>query len=206
MSLTFSIYVALTVRSFSIQLSKQAEAVTDNTPPSIDPTLTKKITEEQAAELVDILKEQHKLGDLKGAIKAVQAANKLGYATKESYITLLNVLRDSPFDVESCAIVANWFYSPDSNIRSETLNDIEVWKGVLKLGLRFGSTYRSEDLRALVDRFQQIFDLNTLNDEAWGLLVRVNIQRIFFKEQCCIDVLLGIWYFEETRRNYCFIK
>lgn len=132
---------------------------------------------------------------MKGAIKAVQLANEAGEATPAVYLELVNLLRDSPFDVEECATVAHWFYSPDSNLSSEVLHDIELWKDVLKLGFRFGSTYRSEDLRALVDRFAEIFDLTTLNDEtAWELLIRVNNKLPTYTH--ITNYYLGLWYFE----------
>jgi hypothetical protein len=128
--------------------------------------------------LSDNLQEFKNTGNLKAAIKAIQVANESGKATPASYLELINLLRDSPFDVDACATVAHWFYSPDSSIPSEALHDIELWKDVLKLGFRFGSTYRLEDLRALVDRFAEIFDLTTLNDQtAWELLMRVSTKK-----------------------------
>lgn len=121
---------------------------------------------------------------MKGAIKAIQNAQEKGLATPELYLALVDMLRESPFDVNECATVAHWFYSTDSILPSDVLEDINIWKSVLKLGFRFGSTYRSEDLRALVDRFAEIFDLTTMNDQtAWELLIRVNIE-------FCVHILL----------------
>lgn len=114
---------------------------------------------------------------MKGAIKAVQNAQEKGLATPQLYLALVDMLRESPFDVNECATVAHWFYSADSILPLDVLEDINIWKSVLKLGFRFGSTYRSEDLRALVDRFTEIFDLTTMNDQtAWELLMRVNVK------------------------------
>lgn len=130
--------------------------------------------------LFDTLEECKSTGNLKGAIKAVQQAQEKGLATPKLYLALVDMLRDSPFDVHECATVAHWFYSPDSKLPLDVLEDINIWKSVLKLGFRFGSTYRSEDLRALLDRFTEIFDLTTMNDQtAWELLMRVTCQTRF---------------------------
>lgn len=115
-------------------------------------------------------------GNLKGAIKAVQNAKEKGTATPAVYLYLVDMLRDLPFDVQESATVVNWFYSDSSRLPLEVVENIDVWKSVLKLGFRFGNTYRAEDLRALVDRFTEIFDLTTMNDQtAWELLMRVSI-------------------------------
>ncbi|KAG2194975.1 hypothetical protein INT47_002831 [Mucor saturninus] len=112
-------------------------------------------------------------GNLKGAIKTVQNAKDSGIATPAIYICLVDMLRDLPFDMDSCATVANWFYSENTKLPLEVLENMDVWKSVLKMGFRFGATYRAEDLRALVDKFTEIFDLTTLNDQtAWELLMR----------------------------------
>jgi hypothetical protein len=161
----------LTVRALSTQIPQQVQAV-ENKQKQHKPASLKDSTTPQA--LLDTLEECKTTGNLKGAIKNVQYARELGLATPALYLRLVDIMRESPFDVQECATVAHWFYSPDSNLPTEVLNDIEVWKSVLKLGFRFGSTYRAEDLRALVDRFTEIFDLTTLQDQtAWELLMRV---------------------------------
>lgn len=156
------------MRSFSIQFAKQSEVAINTSTPSAKPT------DKQQQSLLDSLKEYENTGNLKSAIRMVQLASESGQATPAVYLQLVNLLKEAPFNIQECATVAHWFYSPDSNLPSEALSDITLWKEVLKLGFRFGNTYRSEDLRALVDRFTEIFDLTTLNDQtAWELLMRV---------------------------------
>ncbi|KAI8994987.1 hypothetical protein BDB01DRAFT_831918 [Pilobolus umbonatus] len=113
-------------------------------------------------------------GNLQGAIKKVKQAEGHNLATPALYIQLADILRELPFDLEGCATVANWFYSVDSELPEGVLKNLDVWKSVLKLGFRLASTYRKEDLRALVDRFTEIFDLTTLDDTvAWELIMRI---------------------------------
>ncbi|KAI8090195.1 uncharacterized protein B0P05DRAFT_326824 [Gilbertella persicaria] len=146
---------ALSTRAFSVQCAKYQSVETK-----------KNVT-------IKSLDEYKNTGNLKGAIRAVQHAQEAGLATPALYIQLVDILRDVPFDVHACATVAHWFYSPESNLPAEVLHDINVWKSVLKLGFGFGSTYRAEDLRALVDRFTETFDLTELDDPtAWELLMR----------------------------------
>lgn len=167
--------VALAARTFAIQAAQRAhtmdaEAAQDHATHS---SSSKPTTTPQS--LFDTLEECKSTGNLKGAIRAVQQAQEKGLATPKLYLALVDMLRDSPFDVHECATVAHWFYSPDSKLPLDVLEDMSIWKSVLKLGFRFGSTYRSEDLRALVDRFTEIFDLTTMDDQtAWELLMRVN--------------------------------
>ncbi|KAI8874851.1 hypothetical protein K501DRAFT_234523 [Backusella circina FSU 941] len=86
---------------------------------------------------------------------------------------LVEILQEAPLDIDQCAVVANWFYSPNSKLPKEVLNNLDIWKNVLALGFRFGPTYRKEDLRALVDRFNELFDGKSLKDqESWELLIR----------------------------------
>ncbi|GAN06152.1 hypothetical protein MAM1_0113c05630 [Mucor ambiguus] len=164
---------ALATRAFTIQTAKRAytidaEATKDH---AMHSTSSKSTSTPQS--LFDTLEECKSTGNLKGAIKAVQQAQEKGLASPKLYLALVDMLRDSPFDVNECATVAHWFYSPDSKLPLDVLEDINIWKSVLKLGFRFGSTYRSEDLRALLDRFTEIFDLTTMNDQtAWELLMR----------------------------------
>ncbi|KAL7310743.1 hypothetical protein PS15m_010207 [Mucor circinelloides] len=162
---------ALATRAFSIQTVKRAQTVdSETTRDHAIPSTNKSATPQS---LFDTLEECKSTGNLKGAIKAVQQAQEKGLATPKLYLALVDMLRDSPFDVHECATVAHWFYSPDSKLPLDVLEDINIWKSVLKLGFRFGSTYRSEDLRALLDRFTEIFDLTTMNDQtAWELLMR----------------------------------
>jgi hypothetical protein len=139
---------------------------------AIPPTTATTTSTPNEAQLLKTLEQFRVTGNLKGAIKTVQNAP---HATPALYIYLVDMLRELPFDVQGCATVANWFYSPDSKLPQEVLKDLNVWKSVLKLGFRFGATYRAEDLRALVDRFTEIFDLTQLNDQtAWELLMRVS--------------------------------
>lgn len=158
------------VRSLSIQIPQQIQAVEDK---------QKKLTQFKDASatsstIFDTLEECRLTGNLKGAIKNVENARESGIATPDLYGRLVDIMRELPFDVEESSIVVEWFYSPDSNLPTEVLNDIDVWKSVLKLGFHFGSTYRYEDLRALVERFTEIFDVTTLEDQtAWELLTRV---------------------------------
>ncbi|GAA5797497.1 hypothetical protein HPULCUR_002885 [Helicostylum pulchrum] len=160
----------LATRAFSIgtihkvQQEELLTKVTTSTNPQ--PAITE-------ASLYETLEEFKSTGNLKGAIKTVQNAQELGIATPGLYLCLVDMLRDLPFDMESCATVANWFYSEKSQLPLDVVENIDVWKSVLKLGFRFGGTYRVEDLRALVDRFTEIFDLTTLKDQhAWELLMR----------------------------------
>ncbi|KAI8641129.1 hypothetical protein BD408DRAFT_444586 [Parasitella parasitica] len=159
----------LAVRAFSIQTAKRVQTVdikvrnTANAP-------TKSAIQQP---LFDTLEDCKSTGNLKGAIRAVQNAQEKGLATPELYLALVDMLRDLPFDVQECATVAHWFYSADSNLPLDVLEDINIWKSVLKFGFQFGPTYRAEDLRALVDRFTEIFDLTTMDDQtAWELLMR----------------------------------
>jgi hypothetical protein len=125
--------------------------------------------------LFETLEEFKLTGNLKGAIKVVQTAKESGVATPAVYLFLVDMLRELPFDVQECATVANRFYSDSTRLPLDVIENIEVWKSVLKLGFRFSTTYRAEDLRALVDRFTEIFDLTTMNDQtAWELLMRVS--------------------------------
>lgn len=127
----------------------------------------------QTSKVLDKLDTYSKKGNLKACIRVIQS---LDEASSEVYMKLVKILQEAPLDIDQCAVVANWFYSPDSNLPKEVLNDLEIWKNVLILGFRFGSTYRREDLRALVDRFNELFDGKSLKDQSsWELLVRVNI-------------------------------
>ncbi|KAK4508834.1 uncharacterized protein ATC70_013457 [Mucor velutinosus] len=164
---------ALATRTFAIQTAKRAHTIDVETTKdhAMHSSSSKSTATPQS--LFDTLEECKSTGNLKGAIKAVQHAQEKGLATPKLYLALVDMLRDSPFDVHECATVAHWFYSPDSKLPLDVLEDINIWKSVLKLGFRFGSTYRSEDLRALLDRFTEIFDLTTMNDQtAWELLMR----------------------------------
>jgi hypothetical protein len=162
----------LTFRALSIQIPQQVQAVENKQKQHKPAPLKDSAPTPQA--LLDTLEECKTTGNLKAAIKNVQYARELGLATPALYLRLVDIMRELPFNVQDCAVVAHWFYSPDSKLPTEVLNDIDVWKSVLKLGFRFGSTYRSEDLRALVDRFTELFDLTTLQDQtAWELLMRV---------------------------------
>lgn len=164
---------SIAIRSISISAPKKlANDVT--TPNKAKPVTTTKTTaSKKEASLIETLEEFKVTGNLKGAIRAVQNAKEKGIATPAVYLYLVDMLRDLPFDVQECATVVNWFYSDSSRLPLEVVENIDVWKSVLKLGFRFGNTYRAEDLRALVDRFTEIFDLTTLNDQtAWELLMR----------------------------------
>ncbi|CEP17155.1 hypothetical protein [Parasitella parasitica] len=159
----------LAMRAFSIQTAKRVQTV-DIKIPHIAQAPSKTAAEQT---LFDTLDDCKSTGNLKGAIRAVQNAQEKGVATPELFLALVDMLRDLPFDVQECATVAHWFYSADSNLPLDVLEDIDIWKSVLKLGFRFGPTYRAEDLRALVDRFTEIFDLTTMDDQtAWELLMR----------------------------------
>lgn len=175
------LHLALATRSFAIQTAKRAhtldvEATKDHAMHAT--SSSKSTTTSTPQSLFDTLEECKSTGNLKGAIRAVQQAQEKGLATPKLYLALVDMLRDSPFDVHECATVAHWFYSPDSQLPLDVLEDITIWKSVLKLGFRFGPTYRSEDLRALLDRFTEIFDLTTMNDQtAWELLMRVSVRK-----------------------------
>ncbi|KAL9542131.1 hypothetical protein MBANPS3_008767 [Mucor bainieri] len=172
----------LTTRALTIQTAQRAQTVDASaskdhavhaTISSSSSSSSSTSTTTTPQSLFDTLDECKSTGNLKGAIKAVQQAQEKGIATPKLYLALVDMLRDSPFDVNECATVAHWFYSPDSTLPLDVLQDMDIWKSVLKLGFRFGSTYRAEDLRALLDRFTEIFDLTTMNDQtAWELLMR----------------------------------
>lgn len=164
--------LALVTRAISIGTTntlKQDESITKITKSTITkPAMTESSVFESLAEFKST-------GNLKSAIKTVQNARELGIATPAVYICLVDMLRDLPFDMDSCATVASWFYSENTKLPLEVMENMDVWKSVLKMGFRFGATYRVEDLRALVDKFTEIFDLTTLNDQtAWELLMRVS--------------------------------
>lgn len=168
----FDFPLALATRSFSIgtiNTLQQDELITKITASTIPkPVMTE-------ASVFETLDEFKSTGNLKSAIKTVQNARDLGIATPAIYLYLVDMLRDLPFDIDNCATVASWFYSESTKLPLDVMENMDVWKSVLKLGFRFGATYRAEDLRALVDKFTEIFDLTTLNDQnAWELLMRVS--------------------------------
>ncbi|KAI9469662.1 MAG: hypothetical protein EXX96DRAFT_654122 [Benjaminiella poitrasii] len=160
----------LTLRALSVQVPRCANLVESN---KIQPLTTKTLENSTPQSLLDTLEECKKTGKMMNAIKTVQAAQELGLATPELYRHLIEILRSLPFDIQECAVVAEWFYQSKSGLPEEVLNDLEMWKHVLKLGFKLGSTFRSEDLHRLVTRFTEIFDLTAVEDEAiWGLLIR----------------------------------
>jgi hypothetical protein len=178
--LTFIQFKALVTRSFSIQTPKRLDQ--DELINKIATTTTSPTPVVTESSLFETLEELKLVGNLKGAIKTVQNARELGIATPALYLYLVDMLRELPFDVQECATVANWFYSDSSRLPLDVVENMDVWKSVLKLGFRFGATYRAEDLRALVDRFTEIFDLTTLNDQtAWELLMRVTIGGFYIR-------------------------
>lgn len=150
-------------------------------------TISKAVMTE--ASVFESLAEAKSTGNLKSAIKTVHNARELGIATPAVYIYLVDMLRDLPFDIDKCATVASWFYSEKTKLPLDVMENMDVWKSVLRLGFRFGATYRAEDLRALVDKFTEIFDLTTLNDQtSWELLMRVST--CIRKKRIEIDFLL----------------
>lgn len=178
--------LAIAVRTFSLGTTSkliQQDPVVNKvntstmplTPSSTSTTHTSSTakTTQTEAQLLKTLEEFKITGNLKGAIKTVQNART---ATPALYLYLVDMLRELPFDVQECATVVHWFYSTDAKLPLEVQENLDVWKSVLKLGFRFGTTYRAEDLRALVDRFTEIFDLTQLNNQtAWELLMRVSL-------------------------------
>lgn len=191
------LFQAIAIRSISIsapkKLSNDVTTSTKTTPIST----SKPATTTKEASLFETLEEFKVTGNLKGAIKTVQTAREQGLATPAVYLYLVDMLRDLPFDVQECATVVNWFYSDSSRLPLEVVENIDVWKSVLKLGFRFGSTYRAEDLRALVDRFTEIFDLTTMNDQiAWELLMRVSINWQVRSHHCTYERYIGLWNHE----------
>ncbi|KAI8341620.1 hypothetical protein EDC96DRAFT_522642 [Choanephora cucurbitarum] len=155
-SATKSIPPYLPARAFTVHTAKQQSTETkkkNTTPKTLD--------------------DYKNTGNLKGAVRVVQNAQEAGKATPALYLQLVHMLKDSPFDINACATVAYWFYSPNSKLSREALHDIDLWKNMLTLSFGFASTYRVEDLRALVARFVKLFDLSTLNDtQAWEILIR----------------------------------
>ncbi|KAI8971774.1 hypothetical protein BDF20DRAFT_961892 [Mycotypha africana] len=112
-------------------------------------------------------------GNVKNAINVVREAQEKGEDSEELYIDFLKTLNNLPFATEEYAVVAKWFYSPETPLSKNVLESKNVWIQVLKLGLGFASTYRVEDLRALIKQFEARFDLDTMNNqEAWQLLIR----------------------------------
>ncbi|KAI7898638.1 uncharacterized protein BX663DRAFT_564595 [Cokeromyces recurvatus] len=179
---------ALTLRTFSIQIPKHAEIVEANVtpPPKLSPE-----HEHTPQTLLNVLEECRQTGKMMDAITTVQTAQDLNLATPELYLRLINILGELPFELQECAVVAHWFYSPKSELPAETLNNLDIWKSLLKLGFNFGSTYRAEDLSNLVRRFTHIFDLSTLEDETmWALLIRA--YGIIHKSELISDSLAKI--------------
>ncbi|KAI8335158.1 hypothetical protein BC941DRAFT_355763 [Chlamydoabsidia padenii] len=122
-------------------------------------------------QLVDTLDQCQAVGNVKGAVNLVSKAQENNMATVGMYQQLLKTILAAPLDIDASALVAAWFYN--SGLPSNIKTDLVLWHDVLKLGLRLASTYRKEDLRALVSTFTTTFDLATLEDQdSWGLLIR----------------------------------
>jgi hypothetical protein len=128
-------------------------------------------------QLHDALAQCHSVGNVKGAVKLVTKAQENNMATVATYDQLLETILSAPLDVDSAAVVAAWFYLPQSTLPSDIKSNVELWHNVMKLGFRLASTHRREDLRVLVESFTSTFDLATLhNQDSWGLLLRVSQQ------------------------------
>ncbi|ORZ18715.1 hypothetical protein BCR42DRAFT_325011 [Absidia repens] len=124
-------------------------------------------------QLYETLAQYRAVGNVKGALTLVRKAQENNTATSTMYSQLLKILNSTPLDIDTSALVASWFYSPDYPLPPDVKNNWTVWHQVLKLGFRLAPTYRNDDMRALVESFTGTFDLATLtDDESWGLLLR----------------------------------
>jgi hypothetical protein len=155
-------------------------------------------------ELVSIMEQCKSTGDVREAIKTVQNAERFGLATVEIYQQLFDLLRTAPFDSEYYAVVAHWFYSDESSVSIPILNNLSIWTNVLRVAFHFGDTHRKEDLRALLERFSERFDIDKLDQESWQLLIRVN-RRKKKKGGGHADCFVRVGVFWEMRKDYLLV-
>ncbi|KAI8065501.1 hypothetical protein BC940DRAFT_241381 [Gongronella butleri] len=121
----------------------------------------------------DTLQQYQVVGNVKGALALLKKAQAQHIATAEMYTQTIDLLLNSPMDVDASSLVAAWFYHPQSTVPEAIRQDLNVWKAVLKLGFRLGGTFRKDDLNSLLETFVTTFDLSTLKDQTcWELLIR----------------------------------
>ncbi|KAG1153320.1 hypothetical protein G6F37_010461 [Rhizopus arrhizus] len=155
-------------RAFTTQIPQQLEPDLIE----ISPKKPLKSAVPSQKELVSIMEQCKSTGDVREAIKTVQNAERFGLATVEIYQQLFDLLRTAPFDSEYYAVVAHWFYSDESSVSIPILNNLSIWTNVLRVAFHFGDTHRKEDLRALLEKFSERFDIDKLDQESWQLLIR----------------------------------
>ncbi|KAI9272600.1 hypothetical protein BY458DRAFT_161373 [Sporodiniella umbellata] len=112
-------------------------------------------------------------GNVTDATYAVQKAHDHGVAEPEYYRRLVDIIAEAPFDTNFALVVAYWFSNNSSKLPEEIRNDLAIWKEVLQMAFGFGSNHESNELRNLLNKFTEIFNLDQLDDqESWELLIK----------------------------------
>ncbi|KAG0164521.1 hypothetical protein DFQ28_005775 [Apophysomyces sp. BC1034] len=112
--------------------------------------------------------------EVEKAVRSVQKLQEAKTVTANEYMELFSKMSATRLNLNTYMEVVHWFNRRQPAVPRDILRNLEVWKGVLKIGFNL-SAEKSRELSYLARAFERHIDLDALKDQtAWELLIRAH--------------------------------